>query len=66
MGDKPFRNWTKSSRSSGNDNCVEIARDSDGSIGVRDSKNPTGSILIFGSDAWADFLAGIRDGEFDA
>jgi Domain of unknown function (DUF397) len=66
VDDERFRIWRKSYRSSGNDNCVEIATADDGSIGVRDSKNPTGGILTFSPHAWAQFVAGIRDGEFDA
>lgn len=33
--------WRKSSRSSGQDTCVELAYDG----AVRDSKNPTGPVL---------------------
>jgi hypothetical protein len=56
--------WKKSSRSSGNGQCVEMA-DVDGAVAVRDSKDPTGPVLIFTSGEWTAFLAGAKDGEFD-
>jgi hypothetical protein len=34
--------WRKSSRSSGQDTCVELAREG----AVRDSKNPSGPVLV--------------------
>ncbi len=40
-----FTNWRKSRRSGGGDNCVEVAFASDGSVGVRDSKDRTGPVL---------------------
>jgi hypothetical protein len=55
--------WRKSSRSSSG-NCVEIASLA-GVIVVRDSKNTRGPVLTFGPQGWRQFLAGIRDGEFD-
>ena len=59
-----YTNWRKSTRSGGDDNCVEIANGAT-SVGVRDSKNPTSAILEFGTAAWAAFLAGAKAGEFD-
>lgn len=40
--------WRKSSRSSDQANCVEIARLADRTA-VRDSKNPDGPVLIVGA-----------------
>lgn len=48
--------WRKSSRSqNGSANCVEIAHVSEATA-VRDSKNPTGSVLAFSPDVFAAFL----------
>lgn len=58
MGDRMFREWRKSSRSiGGNDNCVEVAVAADGnSIGVRDSKDHAGAVLVFAAPVWARFV----------
>jgi hypothetical protein len=47
-------NWVKSSYSGGNQaNCVEIAALPDGGRAVRDSKNPSGAVLVLTSGQWA-------------
>ncbi|MBL7498740.1 DUF397 domain-containing protein [Frankia sp. CNm7] len=58
--------WRKSTYSGGNGACVEVAALPDGGRAVRDSKDPDGPALRFTAAEWAAFLAGIRDGEFDA
>jgi hypothetical protein len=58
--------WRKSSHSSsGGQNCVEVARNLPGIVGVRDSKSPEGPALTFTPDEWRAFLAGIHEGQFD-
>lgn len=58
--------WRKSSFSNGTGgNCVEVTHLDDGRRAVRDSKNPTGPVLIFTPAEWDAFTAGVRDGEFD-
>ncbi|XVQ13136.1 DUF397 domain-containing protein [Spirillospora sp. CA-255316] len=54
--------WRKSSHSGGaggTNECVELARLSD-TIGVRDSKNPTGPILRIDHPAFATLLHAIK------
>lgn len=46
--------WRKSSRSSSQANCVEVARVADRTA-VRDSKNPDGPVLFFGKVDWSAF-----------
>jgi Domain of unknown function (DUF397) len=57
--------WRKSKASQGNGNCVEVAAMPDGMIAVRDSKNPTGAVLVFTRAEMRAWLHGIRAGEFD-
>jgi hypothetical protein len=54
--------WRKSSRSNGGqDSCIEIAGLAE-NVAVRDSKDPSGPVLLFGSAEWGAFLSGIKHG----
>lgn len=44
--------WRKSSASREYGNCVEVAALSGDLIGVRDSKDPHGPVLLFPRPAW--------------
>lgn len=52
--------WRKSSHSGSGDQCVEVAALSTGHRAVRDSKNVTGPVLLFGPDEWRVFLDSVR------
>lgn len=56
--------WHKSSYSNGDTNCVEHAA-TDVAAYVRDSKDREGAVLTFDRDAWASFLAAVRNGHLD-
>jgi hypothetical protein len=51
--------WRKSSHSTGQTDCVEVA-EAGGACVVRDSKNPETVILAFAVDAWLRFTSGIK------
>lgn len=57
--------WRKSSFSTANGACVEFARLADGTIGVRDSKEPDGAVLRFTDDEVRAFILGAQAGELD-
>ncbi len=52
--------WHKSSYSSQSGNCVEVARNLPGLVGVRDSKEPDGAKLVVSQETWRVFLRDVR------
>ena len=56
--------WRKSAHS-GAENCVEVAGNLPGAVGVRDSKNRQGPALIFTRREWGAFVEGVKNGKFD-
>jgi hypothetical protein len=59
--------WIKSTRSAANGQCVEVRLDGDASttVAVRDSKNPNQGVHVFGTEAWTNFIEGVKAGQFD-
>jgi Domain of unknown function (DUF397) len=55
--------WQKSTYSNAN-GCVEVAF-VDSRVAVRDSKRQDSPVLLFTGTEWEEFVAGIRDKEFD-
>ncbi|MFI0937312.1 DUF397 domain-containing protein [Streptomyces sp. NPDC021020] len=57
--------WRKSSYSNvDGGECVEVADGLTGIVPVRDSKDPEGPALAFGTDAWVAFVGAVKAGEF--
>ncbi|MEU4471657.1 DUF397 domain-containing protein [Micromonospora sp. NPDC023888] len=61
MTDLAGATWRKSTRSGGSGgDCVEVADNLPGVVGVRDSKDPSGPALTFAPAAWAAFVGGVQ------
>jgi hypothetical protein len=66
MEDQIEPRWRKSSYSgNGGGDCVEVARNLPGIVGVRDSKDPHGPVLFVEPGRWRDFIAGVKAGQHD-
>ena len=52
--------WQKSSYSGQDGNCVEVARNLPGLVGVRDSKAPNRAALVVSRETWRRFLRDMR------
>ncbi|PZT72794.1 MULTISPECIES: DUF397 domain-containing protein [unclassified Streptomyces] len=57
--------FTKSSYSSGNGECVEVARNVRGVVAVRDSKQVCGGVLVVASAAWNTFRCSLGQAAVD-
>ena len=57
--------WQKSARSNPSGNCVECAALPDGSVAMRNSRDPEGPTLIYTPAEIEAFILGVRDGDFD-
>lgn len=56
--------WRKSSHSSGQGACVEVA-ELRTAIAVRDSKDPDGPKLVFPATDWQTFTDDVKSGRFE-
>jgi hypothetical protein len=56
--------WRKSQRSNSATGCVECAQFRD-VVGLRDSRDRGGPVLVFDCWAWQMFIAAVKRGEFD-
>ncbi|MFI1194248.1 DUF397 domain-containing protein [Micromonospora sp. NPDC020750] len=52
--------WRKSNRSNNGGDCVEVADNLPGIVGLRDSKDPTGPLLVLQPRAWAAFVETVK------
>ena len=55
--------WSKSSYSSANGACVEVAQNLPGIVAVRDSKDPEGPKLLISPADWQIFLGRLTGGQ---
>lgn len=61
----PMARWRKSRASNPSGCCVEVAALPDGTIAVRNSRDPGGPALVYTRAEVAAFLTGAKNGEFD-
>ncbi|MBQ0904379.1 MULTISPECIES: DUF397 domain-containing protein [unclassified Micromonospora] len=52
--------WRKSTRSGTQGDCVEVADNLVGVVGVRDSKDPAGPVLTFDPQSWRAFVTAAK------
>lgn len=57
--------FIKSSFSGSGNDCVEVARLTDGMLAVRDSKNRSVGVQLHTDRAWRAFTGAVRAGKFD-
>jgi hypothetical protein len=55
----PHINWRKTIRSVGNGECIEVGA-TDKLLTVRDSKTPSGAILLCSSAQWQAFISRLK------
>lgn len=57
--------WRKSRHSNPSGNCVELAELPVGGVAVRNSRRPSGPVLIYTRAEMAAFVQSVKDDEFD-
>lgn len=63
VGDLQQLSWRKARRSIANGDCVEVAI-TQGQVFVRDSKQPSVTVLGCSGEVWKQFLQGVQLGSF--
>ncbi|MFI6287470.1 DUF397 domain-containing protein [Streptomyces sp. NPDC051018] len=59
--------WRKSSHSNQDGGaCVEVSDDVTAAVPVRDSKNPSGPVLVFPADGWSYFITAVKNDHLSA
>lgn len=58
----PDPDWRKSRQSAANGDCVEVSFQED-EVLVRDSKDPSGTVLSFSRVGWRSFIDAIKNDE---
>jgi hypothetical protein len=56
--------WRKSSYSGASGNCVEVAVNLPGVVGVRDSKDPGSQPLVVTTHSWLAFADQVKSGKY--
>ncbi|MEH1016360.1 DUF397 domain-containing protein [Micromonospora sp. CPCC 206060] len=64
MPDLTGARWRKSTRSNNGGECVEVADNLPGVVGLRDSKDPTGPTLTVSPTTWRTFVDGVKSSAF--
>ncbi|WP_018588691.1 DUF397 domain-containing protein [Salinispora arenicola] len=67
MTEPNITTWRKSTKSSGGANCVEVGHAVPVAVvGVRDTKDRAGGMILLSPAAWRAFIGGIKDGGLSA
>ncbi|AUS77717.1 DUF397 domain-containing protein [Actinoalloteichus sp. AHMU CJ021] len=56
-----WSDWRKSRRSGGQSDCVEVAN-GPGVVGIRDTKNRSGGVLVVDRDSFAALVGAMKSG----
>lgn len=59
-----FANWRKSSKSDSSTACIYLATDGD-VVGIKESDDPTGTIVVTDRVKLRAFIEGVKAGDFD-